>query len=264
VSGGAFELRRPTTVAEAVDDLAAGGLAYCGGTELVAVLRLGLVEPEMLDDLKRVQGLSGITETDGEVVLRARVTHDEAEQSTAVREHAAVLAVAAAGLGNARVRATGTLAGNVCFAEPRSDIVTALLALDAHVDLRSTAGLRSVPVDDFMEGAFTTLREEDELLEAIRIPKLRSRSSYVRFQPGEYPAVAVATVERADGCRVVVGAVGERPELFSYPSTGDVDVEQIAESVDVTEDLNGREDYKRHLTAVFVRRALAGLWEGAA
>jgi carbon-monoxide dehydrogenase medium subunit len=259
-----FALRRPATVAEAVDDLAAGGVAYCGGTELVAVLRLGLIQPELLVDLKRVEGLAGIAASDGELVLGARVTHDEAEQSALVREHAAVLAMATAQLGNARVRATGTLAGNICFAEPRSDVVTALLALEATIELRSATGSRSVAMDDFVEGAFTTVREEDELLEAIRIPKLRGRSSYVRFQPGEYPAVAVATVDRTDGCRIVVGAVGERPELFSYPSSAEVDAEQIAESVDVTEDLNGREDYKRHLTAVFVRRALAELKGGAA
>ncbi len=254
-----FELRRPTTVTEAVDDLAAGGIAYCGGTELVAVLRLGLVEPECLVDLKRIESLRGIAESDGEVVLGARVTHDEAEQSRAVRAHAPVLAVAAAKVGNARVRATGTLAGNVCFAEPRSDILTALTALEAQVDLRSPNGSRSVDMHEYVEGAFTTVREEDELLEAIRIPKRSSRSSYVRFQPGEYPAVAVAAVARAEACRVVVGAVGERPDVFTYPSAADVDATEIAERVDVTEDLNGREDYKRHLTGVFVRRALVEL-----
>jgi carbon-monoxide dehydrogenase medium subunit len=259
-----FALRRPTTVAEAVADLAAGGVAYCGGTELVAVLRLGLIQPELLVDLKRVEGLAGITASDGELVLGARVTHDEAEQSALVREHAAVLATAAARLGNARVRATGTLAGNICFAEPRSDVVTALLALEATINLRSSAGSRSVTMDDFVEGAFTTVREEDELLEAIRIPRASGRSSYVRFQPGEYPSAAVAAVERGKEIRIVVGCVGERPDVFGYPGVSDVDVEQITASVDVTEDLNGRDDYKRHITGVLVRRALAGLREGAA
>ena len=259
-----FSLRRPSSIPEAVDELAAGGIAYCGGTELVAVLRMGLVAPERLVDLKRVTGLAGITEAGDDIVLGARVTHDEAEQSQAIRRHASVLAAATAQLGNARVRATGTLAGNVCFAEPRSDIVTALLALRADVVLTSAAGSRTVPVDEFIEGAFTTTRADDELLESIRIPRSRGRSGYVRFQPGEYPAVAVAATEDADGCRVVVGAVGERPDVFVFPSADDVDVTAIAEAVDVTEDLAGREDYKRHLTGVFVRRVLAQLERGAA
>ena len=261
---GVFELRRPTTVAQAVDELAAGGVAYCGGTELVAVLRLGLVQPEALVDLKRIDSLRGVRDSDNHVVLGARVTHDEAQQSGAVRDHAAVLTAATAVLGNARVRATGTLAGNVCFGEPRSDILTALLALDATVELRSSAGSRSVAVDDFVEGAFTTVREEDELLESIRIPKRRSRSAYARFQPAEYPTVAVAVVAHDQGCRLVVGAVGERPDVFTFPTADDVDADDVAARVDVTEDLNGREDYKRHVTAVFVRRALARLREDAA
>ena len=260
-----FVLRRPTTVSEAVDDLAAGGVPYCGGTELVPVLQLGLLAPDVLVDLKRVEGLSGISESDDEVVVGARVTHDEAEGSALVRRHAAVLAEATSQLGNARVRATGTLAGNICFAEPRSDVLTALLALEARVDLRSADGTRSLRVEDFVEGPFTTVREDAELLEAIRIPKRPSRSSYVRFQPGEYPTVTVAAVQRPGSCRIVVGAVGELPGVFSYAGADEVDATDIAARVDVTEDLNGREDYKRHVTAVFVRRALAQLaGDGAA
>jgi carbon-monoxide dehydrogenase medium subunit len=251
-----FELRRPVSLAAAVDLVASGGTPYCGGTELLAVMRLGLASPETLVDLKRVPELVGITAAHGEIRLGARVTHREAAASDAVRTHAAVLAAGTGLLGNVRVRATGTLAGNVCFAEPRSDILTALLALDASVDLRSADGVRSVPVGDFVEGAFTTVRADEELLEAIRVPARSGPSAYVRFAPAEHPTVTVAVVGTGDGCRVVVGAVGERPELFTFAGTGDVDAAAIAATVDVTEDLNGREDYKRHLTAVFVRRAL--------
>ena len=41
------------------------------------------------------------------------------------------LAVAASRVGNARVRSTGTVGGNLCFAEPRSDLGCVLLALGA-------------------------------------------------------------------------------------------------------------------------------------
>jgi aerobic carbon-monoxide dehydrogenase medium subunit len=259
-----FDIRRPGTVAEAVEALAAGGVAYCGGTELVPVLQFGLLAPEVLVDLKRVEGLGGITEDGDELRLGARVTHDEAAESPLVRRFAGVLADATAMLGNARVRATGTLAGNICFAEPRSDVLTALLALEARVDLRSVSGTRTVAVEDFVDGPFSTVREDEELLEAIRIPIRPGRGAYVRFQPAEYPTVAVAAVENAAGCRVVVGAVGTEPGVFPYADAGEVDPEAIAAQVDVTEDLGGGEDYKRHVTAVFVRRALARLAERGA
>ncbi|RZU30987.1 FAD binding domain-containing protein [Blastococcus saxobsidens] len=259
-----FELRRPTSVAEAVEHLAEGGLPYCGGTELIPVMQLGLMAPDILVDLKRIEPLGGIREDAAEIVLGARVTHDETAASPLVRRHARVLAEATSRLGNARVRATGTLAGNICFAEPRSDVLTALLALEARVDLRSATDSRTVDVADFVEGPFATVRQEEELLEAIRIPVRASRSSYIRFQPGEYPTVTVAAVQGDGGCRVVVGAVGEIPGVFTFPSAEDVDAAEIAAQVDVTEDLGGREDYKRHVTEVFVRRAMAQLAEGSA
>jgi carbon-monoxide dehydrogenase medium subunit len=252
-----FELVRPASLAEAVDLVAGGGTPYCGGTELLAVMGLGLASPDTLVDLKRVPELGGIAEANGEVRLGARVTHREAAASAAVRSRGAILATATGLLGNSRVRATGTLAGNVCFAEPRSDVLTALLALDARVDLRGPDGTRSVPVGEFVEGAFTTVRADEELVEAIRVPAPSGPSAYVRFAPAEHPTVTVAVAVTRAGCRVVVGAVGERPELFTYPAAGDVDPAAIAGEVDITEDLNGHEDYKRHLTAVFVGRALA-------
>jgi carbon-monoxide dehydrogenase medium subunit len=259
-----FDLHRPTTVAEAVDHLASGGVPYCGGTELVMVLRMGLMSPESLVDLKRVQDLAGITDTGEEIRLGARVTHDEAVASALVGRFAPVLRAATAALGNARVRATGTLAGNICFGEPRSDVLTALLAVRARVDLRSATGTRCLPVSEFVEGAFSTVREDEELLESIRIPKGVRAGSYVRFQPAEYPTVSVAAVSDVAGSRLVVGAVGERPEVFEAADLRDLDPEDVAARVDVTEDLNGAEDYKRHVTAVHVRRAILRWQEVAA
>ena len=85
----------------------------------------------------------------------------------------------------------------------------------------------------------------------------------MRFQPTEYPTIAVALVDGTPdgGCRVVVGAVGERPNLFAFATLDDVDPGAIAERVEVSEDARGHEDYKRHLTEVFVRRALSQLQE---
>jgi carbon-monoxide dehydrogenase medium subunit len=259
-----FELRRPTTVEEALELLAAGGTPYCGGTELLAVMRMGLAEPEMLVDLKRIPELAGVDDRDGVLVLNARATHDEVSAHPAVLQEAPILAAATRALGNARVRATGTLAGNVCFAEPRSDVLTVLTALAATVHLRSAEARRDVPIAEFVEGTLTTVRGESELLVRMTLPKQQGRSSYVRFQPAEYPTVTVAVVEpESGGCRVVVGAVGDRAEVFEYDATEQVDAGAIAEAVDVTEDLNGQEDYKRHLTSVMVRRAVAALDGGA-
>jgi len=254
-----FQWVRPRTVEEALAALADGGVPYAGGTELVGAMRMGLLSAPVLVDLKRVQGLSGVRADDQELVVGATTTHREVTASADARQFAGLLATAAHVLGNERVRATGTVAGNVCFAEPRSDVLTAIVALDAEITLRSVNGTRRVPARDFVEAGFTTVRADDELMLSVHVPRTAARSFYTRFQPAEYPTVAVALVVQPDdaGCRVVVGAVGERPQWFDADSPGDVDVDRIAQDVEVLEDLNGAEDYKRHLVGVFVRRALA-------
>jgi carbon-monoxide dehydrogenase medium subunit len=224
-------------------------------------MKAGLMAPSVLVDLKLVPELEGVDADDSEIVIRARATHREVSAASVVRDDAAILSEATRLLGNARVRATGTLAGNLCFAEPRSDVMTALLALEAQVDLVGSGGRRSVGLDDFLGGPFTTAREEHELVEAIRVPRRKVRGTYVRFQPNEYPTVSVALVDRADGAgtRVVVGAVGERPDAYTASDPGSVEPRAIADAVDVTEDLNGSEEYKRHLVAVMVGRAVERL-----
>ncbi|HEX6444745.1 MAG TPA: FAD binding domain-containing protein [Streptosporangiales bacterium] len=257
-----FALVRPRTVADALAAMAHGGVPYCGGTELLAAMQLGMLAPDVLVDLKRLDALSGIARDGDRLVIGATTRHADIASSELVRSDAPVLATACGALGNQRVRATGSIAGNLCFAEPRSDVATALAALGAEVVLQSARGERTVPVAEFLEGALTTVRDDDELLVRVLVPRATGPQVYLRFQPAEYPTVSVAAVlrpSRPDPVGVVVGAVGERPYVTWAASPEAVDADAIAAHVDVIEDLGGAEDYKRHLVGVFVRRAAAEL-----
>ncbi|MGV9796532.1 FAD binding domain-containing protein [Mycobacterium sp. NPDC003449] len=260
-----FALSRPGTLDEALGHLAEGGTAYAGGTELVAAMHLGVLSPEHLVDLKRVAQLSGVTTSSTRLTIGATTRHRDVAGSAEVRRHAAMLATACSLLGNARVRATGSIGGNICFADPRSDVTTSLFALRAEVTLRSTAGWRTLPIEDFVLGAMETDRSEDELLEAIHIPIAEQHHVYLRHQPAEYPTVCIGVVaDRAhppEPVRIVVGAVGERPQPFNAASIDDVDLGAILPGLDVLPDLNGSEEYKRHLAGVFISRAVARMKE---
>jgi len=258
-------LSRPTTIDEAVRLLAHGGAAYVGGTELVAAMHMGVLAPPQLVDLKRVAELCGIRTSAEELAIGAAARHREIASSGDVRQHAPMLAKACSLLGNARVRATGSIGGNICFADPRSDISTSLFALRAQVSLRSAEGQRTLPIEDFVVVAMETDRADEELLEAIHIPIADDRHVYVRHQPTEYPTVCVGVAvdrSRPDGpARIVVGAVGERPQPFDVSSIDEVDLDAILPGLDVIEDLNGSEQYKRHLAGVFIGRAIAEMKE---
>jgi len=262
-----FRLVRPTTLEEALAQIGEDALPYAGGTELFIAMRGRLLQPGTLVDLKRVRGLADIRVDDGWLVVGAAATHDAVAGSEAVREHAPLLADVAPGVGNPRVRAAGTVGGNLCFAEPKSDVVTALVALGAELTLASAEDTRTVPAAEFHRGPYWTVREDRELLTEIRIPPAPDRRGvYVKFQTRERPTVGVALVTDwgSGACRLVVGAVGEVPVSLEFPSLGAVDPAAAAEAVDPVADLTESVEYKRHVTAVMAARAKERLEEAVA
>src|SRR5699024_10988976 len=123
----------PETLGEALEAISEDAIPYCGGTELLLAMRAGLHRPELLVDVKRLRELAGITFYGQQLVIGATETHMDIAAHPAVRQHVPMLAAVEKGVGNARVRAQGSIGGNLCFAEPKSDVGTALIALQATV-----------------------------------------------------------------------------------------------------------------------------------
>ena len=164
-------------------------------------------------------------------------------------------------VGKPRVRASGTLAGNLCFAEPKSDVATMLIALGADVELATSTGTRTMTVDEFILGPYTSAREDNEILTRIAVP-IGIPVAYEKYQTMERPTVGVAAALHDAVVRVVVGAVGGRPETFE--ATGDgPDPAEVAAAIEVIPDLTGSERYKRHVTEIQVRRVMTALRERA-
>ncbi|MDT7652422.1 MAG: aerobic carbon-monoxide dehydrogenase medium subunit [Pseudonocardiales bacterium] len=264
----AFALIRPRSLSEALSAISDDDVPYSGGTELLLAMRAGLQRPRALVDLKAVPELRRIALLDGgaegtELRIGATTTHDELARDAVVRDSFPMLARVAAGVGNARVRAQGTVGGNLCFAEPRSDLVPALAALDASVVLIGPGGSRRVPVAEFILGMYWTVREPDELMVEVRVPVRPVRAHYVNLRITERPSVGVAIRVDADGrCRLVIGSVGEQPLVLDYDGMHEVDPDAVSAAVEPVPDLTGAEDYKRHLVAVMIRRAMAELETG--
>lgn len=252
----AFALHRPTAVEEALELLDADRVAYCGGTELLLAMKVGLLRPEALVDLKAIPELSAIAPSDDGLSIGAAATHMVVSRNPAVRERQPVLANVAEHVGNARVRAQGTIGGNLCFAEPKSDLAAILIALGASVELRRSGDRsRTVPLSEFIEGPYWTSREDDELLTTVLVPRRRA-ATYVKYQTMERPTVGVALAATDAGYRLVIGAVSEAPVVYELVSL-DVDAAELATQIEPTPDLTGSEEYKRHVTGVYISRAIA-------
>ena len=88
---GSLELFQPTTVQEASQALAELGdkaRIYAGGAELLLLLRNGLLQSEVLVDVKRIERLHRLEMDNGVLRIGACVTHQALENSALVREHA--------------------------------------------------------------------------------------------------------------------------------------------------------------------------------
>jgi carbon-monoxide dehydrogenase medium subunit len=259
-----FAHHRPTRLEDALELVSMFDRPpYVGGTELLLAMRAGLFRPEALVDLKRIPELRQISAFDGGVSIGGAVTHQMVVDSPVVGETVPMLPGVIAAVGNPRVRASGTLGGNLCFAEPKSDVATMLVALEATVRLASSSGGREMPVADFVVGPYSTSREEGELLTEIVVPGRAGRPAvYVKYQTMERPTIGVAAaITQSGACRVVVGAVGGMPEVFEADRIDELDPHRIASQLEVIPDLTGSARYKRHIAAVHVRRALDELEE---
>jgi aerobic carbon-monoxide dehydrogenase medium subunit len=268
---------QPKSVAEASEMLAEfgeKGRLYAGGTELLLAMKHDLLRYEHLIDVKTIPGLNSIEEKDGSVLIGGTVTHRAIERSPLVQQHLPVLAQMEKNVANVRVRASGTLGGNLCFAEPHSDPATLLLALGAKAHLQAKSKKRTVSIDELITGSYETSLASDELLEAIEIPipAKSQRSAYLKYQLKERPTLGLALVLDMDGENIrqataVVGSVSAVPTASDKTNRllqgakAQVEgqlaeaAEALAQAADPVDDLEGGADYKRHLIGVFLKRA---------
>ena len=258
-----FRLARPETLDEALDAIGDDAVPYCGGTELLLAMRAGLHRPDALVDVKRLTALTGIRVEDDHLVVGAAERHMDVAAHPDVLRRLPMLAAVERAVGNARVRAQGSIGGNLCFAEPKSDVGTALIAFGATVRLASPAGGREIAVADLIAGPYWADKEPDELMVDVRVPLPPPSlvATYLKYQTMERPTVGVALTHdpEAGAARLVIGAVGEVPMAWTFPGPADIDPDAIAREIDPTPDLTGSERYKRHITGVYVRRAVDAL-----
>lgn len=279
-----FDVHRVASVAEAValrrrfgEDAA----IYAGGTELLLAMKMGVARWPHLIDVKPIAPLGEISATRDTLRIGATVTHWTLERDPRVNNALPAFARLEANVANVRVRAAGTLAGNLAFAEPHADPPAMLIALGARVILEGAKGSRSLPVAEFITGMYQTALGEDEIVVAIEIPVPAKdvRVAYVKFQILERPSVGVAAVAMVrDGRfvgtpKLVVGAVDEMARPVPTDEFAGADAraaetrEALAEAARATvepiADLAGSVEYKKHLVGVLAQRAIASLLEAA-
>lgn len=272
-----FTIHQPKTVAEASEMLAEfgdNGRLYAGGTELLLAMKHDLLRYQHLVDVKTIPELNKIELKNGAVMIGSTATHRTIERSAIVRQNLPVFAEMETHVANVRVRASGTLGGNLCFAEPHSDPATLLVALGAKAQIQRKSSSKTIGIERLITGSYETSLAADEILASIEIPVLSKtqRAAYLKFQLKERPTLGLALVLDVEGDHIkkstaVVGSVSALPtqsqnaNQLLIGSRAEVEKqladagEALAEAADPVDDLEGSADYKRHLIGVFLRRA---------
>jgi carbon-monoxide dehydrogenase medium subunit len=274
-----LQLVQPTTIVEASKALVEFGenaKIYAGGAELLLLMRQGLMQTEVLVDVKKIERLQRVTRNGDGLRAGACVTHSELATALVVREQAPALAFAESQVANVRVRNQGTLGGNLCFNDPHSDPGTVLLIHDATVTLGSHRGQRQLGLGEFYVDMYSTALEPDELLVEVNIPFLPAgmKSAYVRLHRYQRPTLGVAVATRVkndtvEEARLAVGCVGPKaqrlPELEAKISGAKLsDARRILadaksylrDLLRPVDDLLGSASYKLYMTAVLLGDAL--------
>jgi aerobic carbon-monoxide dehydrogenase medium subunit len=276
---GSFEYYAPRSLDEAVKFLAAHRddvKVLSGGQSLLPLMKMRLSKPGCIVDIGRIPGLDAICEEGSHLIIGALVTHAQIESSELLQKKCPLLPQTATTIADVQVRNRGTIGGSIAHADPAGDWPAAVLALDAEIKCFGPSGERWVKCDDFFLGLLMSVLEPDELVTAIKVPITGGdKTAYLKAAPRSsgFAVVGVAVrlaIDASGLCnRAAIGITGVtdkayRPERAEQILTGkkldaaiiDQAAAEATRNIEVIEDINGSAEYRKHLTEVYVARAV--------
>src|SRR5215213_10694075 len=200
-----FEYYAPDSIEQALNFMsqyAGEAKILAGGQSLVPAMNFRIVQPSVLIDLNRVAGLGQVREEASTLRIGAMTRERELEFNPLISKWAPLLVEAAPHIAHPQIRNRGTIGGSIVNADPAAELPVLMLALDAQLKARSTAGERWIKAEDFFAGMFITALKPDEMLVEIELPFLPARTgwSFLEVAPraGDYAMMGVAALVTLD------------------------------------------------------------------
>jgi carbon-monoxide dehydrogenase medium subunit len=279
--------RRPATLAEALAELGHAGpdtRVVAGGTDLMVELGRGIKPARQLIDLTGLESELRFIDGRGErIAFGALTTHNDVIASDEMHRDALPLVQACIEVGAPQIRTRGTVAGNIVTASPANDTITALVALDAEVELATATERRVLGIEAFCTGFRATALRHGELVRAISVRRLGADRRGIFLKLGLRRAQAISVVNvavvltfrdaRVTDARIALGCVGPTivrahdAEAALAGRTLDraarIDAAQrAAAAIAPIDDVRGSADYRRVTIAALVERALEAIADG--
>jgi carbon-monoxide dehydrogenase medium subunit len=250
-----------------------------GGTALMLMMKAGMYKPRRLVSLRQIGNRfdSFAQTTDGSAFrIGALTTFAQLEHSPEIRAHFPVISQAMKTLANVRVRNVATVGGNIAHADPHLDLPPIWVALDATALIVKSGAERVIPVEEIFAGYYETTISNDELVAEIEVPiRPGWYSRYVKVTTRaahDWPALGLTLSldfedTRVRDLRLVLSAAIDRPirllqaeAALRGEQINDASLKRAVEAclgeVEIESDSRGSSDYKSHLLAVHLRRAI--------
>lgn len=241
-----------------------------GGTDLMVGIRGGKFAARMLMDIKGLPELKVLAENENGITIGAAVTLNEIILYPPVRKNAPILAEGCHSVGSYSIRNRATIAGNICNASPAADTSAPLYCLGAVVNVASSNGVRSVPINEFFIGPGNNALKRGELVQSILIPKPYPDGKGIYFKASRTGSVDLASVGVAvqrwgDQVKIAIGAVAATPVRAAsvekaVNANGERDWSKAAklsyDDISPITDIRCSREYRYHVVEVLVRRGL--------
>ncbi|MCX6054606.1 MAG: FAD binding domain-containing protein [Chloroflexi bacterium] len=250
-----------------------------GGTDLLLEIERG-VHPEITDivDISRVEGADQITiDQNGVIHLGYLVTHAHCIKSEYIRNSAKCLFEACNQVGSPQIRNRGTVVGNVVTGSPANDTISALMVLDANIEVMSIRGERTIGISDFYSGVRKNNLLKDEIVTGISFMGLGNeyQSSFYKHALRRAQAISLLNIsvvlkmnnDIVDEARIALGAV--KPTVIRAKKTeeflkGKIISTEIlieagnlaAEETSPISDIRSSASYRKKMVAVLLKRAI--------
>jgi aerobic carbon-monoxide dehydrogenase medium subunit len=274
-----FDYDRPTTLTAALHLLAGGAgdtKVIAGGQSLVPMMNFRVVRPDRLVDINRISELDYHRMEGPNLLIGALCRHATLKTSDLVKQACPLMHSAYEWVAHGPVRNRGTLCGNLCHADPASEMPAVVKAVDAVMVLRSSKAERRLPAAKFFVGQFETAAAPDEILVEVRIPAAPKGQGWgfheVNVRKGDFAIVAAAATLRLTGTivqavSIVLAGVGSHAVRLSAGENAIVGKKAdeatfreaataCAAAISPTADIHGSADYRRDLARTLVYRAL--------
>lgn len=265
-----FEYHRPGDIASAIGILQQHGdeaRVIAGGHSLIPMMKLRMAEMGHLVDLQAIDELKGIEVGADTVSLGAMVTQHELITHDGLASAVPLIREAALQIADPQVRYMGTVGGNVANGDPGNDMPGLMQCLNATFDLSGPDGNRSVAARGFYEAAYFTARDDEEILTRISIPVpgagVGQAYEKQKRKIGDYATAAAAVMVGNGQASVAMTNLADTPICSDAASAalaaGNVDacVAAMLDAIDPVEDNRGPVEFKKHVAAVMLRRAIA-------